>query len=356
MSQELAGWQGLSQVFNLGQLPLNFVIDKYYQQNRSSKTQPFNVHYHTNSNTRIYQHPQLQAATAERLDLPCSSEPYAIFNTPTRASPKATAAHTIPTHQRLNTRLCLSLELHQGGKDASHHTSTFRSIMFTHHVCYVDPRGNPPNPGSSADVHVPELLVRRQDFTCFCPSFVSLRLDPKQLQLLLHALFHALLRRLSRRPTIGLLLTYFSPPTWLTLGYKIGGFMPTDCVTSQLVEGRGSLAVPCQALHLKTWLLSVAGLGDGQSHVRFDPLWLVHLAYFLVMLYEIIAVSFLPRAIDRRIEREEQKKQREDEEKGGKDEKEQSRTEWEIERGVAGGVDAWKAREKAHMDEEQLLD
>ena len=30
--------------------------------------------------------------------------------------------------------------------------------------------------------------------------------------------------------------------------------------------------------------------------------------------------------------------------------------EWEIERGVAGGVDAWKAREKAHMDEEQLLD
>jgi hypothetical protein len=160
---------------------------------------------------------------------------------------------------------------------------------------------------------------------------------------------------LGGRP-IGLLLTYFSPPTWLTLGYKIGGFMPTDCVTSQLVEGRGSLAVPCQALHLKTWLLSVAGLGDGQSHVRFDPLWLVHLAYFLVMLYEIIAVSFLPRAIDRRIEREEQKKQREDEEKGGKDEKEQSRTEWEIERGVAGGVDAWKAREKAHMDEEQLLD
>jgi hypothetical protein len=74
------------------------------------------------------------------------------------------------------------------------------------------------------------------------------------------------------------------------------------------------------------------------------------------MLYEIIAVSFLSRAIDRRIEREEQKKQREDEEKGGKDEKEQSRTEWEIERGVAGGVDAWKAREKAHMDEEQLLD
>ena len=157
------------------------------------------------------------------------------------------------------------------------------------------------------------------------------------------------------QPT-GLLLTYLSPPTWLTLGYQIGGFMPADCQTSQLIEGRGRLAWPCQALDFKAWLLYAAGLGDGQSHVRFDPLWLVHLAYFLVMLYEIIAVSFLPRAIDRRIEREEQKKQREDEEKGGKDEKEQSRTEWEIERGVAGGVDAWKAREKAHMDEEQLLD
>jgi hypothetical protein len=32
---------------------------------------------------------------------------------------------------------------------------------------------------------------------------------------------------------IGILLTYFSPPTWITLGRKIGGFMPTDCATIQ---------------------------------------------------------------------------------------------------------------------------
>jgi hypothetical protein len=71
---------------------------------------------------------------------------------------------------------------------------------------------------------------------------------------------------------IGLLLTYFSPPTWLTLGHKIGGFMPTDCATSRLVEGRERVSWPCQALHLKKWLLYVVGLGDGRSHVPFNPL------------------------------------------------------------------------------------
>jgi len=31
------------------------------------------------------------------------------------------------------------------------------------------------------------------------------------------------------------LLTYFSPPTWLTLGRRIGGFAPTSCETSKLI-------------------------------------------------------------------------------------------------------------------------
>jgi hypothetical protein len=146
-------------------------------------------------------------------------------------------------------------------------------------------------------------------------------------------------------PPIGLLLTYFSPPTWLTLGYKIGGFMPTDCATSQLVEGRGSLALPCRALHIKGCLLSAVGLGDGKSHVRFDPVWLVRLLCFLVSTRDIIAVPFIERLVGRRIEREEQFKQREEEEeeeekKQGKEEQQQLGTEWEIESGISGDFEA----------------
>ena len=138
----------------------------------------------------------------------------------------------------------------------------------------------------------------------------------------------------------GLLLTYFSPPTWLTLGHKIGGFMPTDCHTSQLVEGRGRLAWPCQALDFKNWVLHVAGLADGQPHVQFDPMWFEYLAWFFIFLLNFICIARIPRSFDRDIKRREQEQQRE---KESREEKEQLRIKLEMESGIAGGVEAWKA-------------
>jgi hypothetical protein len=67
---------------------------------------------------------------------------------------------------------------------------------------------------------------------------------------------------------VALLLTYFSPPTWLTLGYEIGGFMPTSCETSKLIEGPNSL--PCHALYFKWWLAGVAG-PDGWLYCQTAP-------------------------------------------------------------------------------------
>ena len=158
------------------------------------------------------------------------------------------------------------------------------------------------------------------------------------------------------QPT-GLLLTYLSPPTWLTLGYQIGGFMPADCQTSQLIEGRGRLAWPCQALDFKAWLLYAAGLGDGQSHVRFDPLWLVYLFFLACMMFLIIGAAFLPRVMNCAMEREKQEKQekqRKEQEQRNKEEKEQLRMRWEIESGIARGIEAWKAHEKAYTDKHSL--
>jgi hypothetical protein len=39
-----------------------------------------------------------------------------------------------------------------------------------------------------------------------------------------------------------MLLTYFSPPSWLTLGHKIGGFATTSCETSKLVQMAGVIS------------------------------------------------------------------------------------------------------------------
>lgn len=78
-------------------------------------------------------------------------------------------------------------------------------------------------------------------------------------------------------PTV-LLLRYFSPPTWLTLGYKIGGFAPTTCEISKLVEG--PRAWPCQALEFKTWLANVAGPNGWEYLIRPEPAWLVYILLF----------------------------------------------------------------------------
>jgi hypothetical protein len=56
-----------------------------------------------------------------------------------------------------------------------------------------------------------------------------------------------------------MLLAHFSPPSWLTLGRRIGGFAPTSCETSKLIWGPPSLPLPCQALDFKIWLSNVSG-------------------------------------------------------------------------------------------------
>ena len=53
---------------------------------------------------------------------------------------------------------------------------------------------------------------------------------------------------------------------------------------------------------------------------------------------------------------EKQEKQRREQEQRNEKEKEQLRMRWEIESGIARGIEAWKAREKAYTDENHLLD
>jgi len=128
--------------------------------------------------------------------------------------------------------------------------------------------------------------------------------------------------------------------------------MPTDCHTSQLVEGRGRLAWPCQALDFKNWLLHVAGLGDGQPHVQFGPMWFEYLAYFFIFLFNVICIALIPRSFDRDIKRREREQQREKEEQQSREEKEQLRIKLEMESGIARGVEG----EKAYTDDAHLLD
>jgi hypothetical protein len=128
---------------------------------------------------------------------------------------------------------------------------------------------------------------------------------------------------------VALLLTYFSPPTWLTLGHEIGGFMPTSCETSKLIEGPNSL--PCHALYFKWWLAGVAGPDGWLYLARPHPIWVAYLLLFFMELFIVGMICSLP-SFDRMLERREQER---------KQKMEQQRK-WDIERGVARGIEEWK--------------
>jgi hypothetical protein len=71
-------------------------------------------------------------------------------------------------------------------------------------------------------------------------------------------------------------------------------------------------------------------------------------------MFFIITTAFIPRAMDCTMEREKQEKQRREQEQRNEKEKEQLRMRWEIESGIARGIEAWKAREKAYTDKRSL--
>jgi hypothetical protein len=138
------------------------------------------------------------------------------------------------------------------------------------------------------------------------------------------------------------LLTYFSPPSWLTLGHKIGGFAPTSCEISKLIEGPD--AWPCQALEFKIWLGNVAGPDGWNYFIQPEPRWLAYLFLFSIVLIALILVSQLPARFALFDEENRQQRQRDKQER-----------QWDIERGIARGIEEWKASAKDHMDDKSKL-
>jgi hypothetical protein len=132
------------------------------------------------------------------------------------------------------------------------------------------------------------------------------------------------------------LLTYFSPPSWLTLGHKIGGFAPTSCETSKLIWG--PRAWPCQALEFQIWLGNVAGPDGWSCLIRPEPAWLVYLFLFLMWLFMMIAFYLLPARIVQLAEEETQQKELDAQER-----------QQDIERGIACGIEEWKASAEGYI-------
>jgi hypothetical protein len=142
------------------------------------------------------------------------------------------------------------------------------------------------------------------------------------------------------------LLTYFSPPSWLTLGQKVGGFATKSCETSKLIWG--PRAWPCQALEFQIWLDNVAG-PDGWSYLmrpELDWLPLIYLFLFFMWLLLVILFSLLPARLEQLVEEEIQQKKRDAQER-----------QLDIERGIARGIEEWKANAKGYMftDEKSKL-
>jgi hypothetical protein len=113
-------------------------------------------------------------------------------------------------------------------------------------------------------------------------------------------IFHV--RVMMSRP-FGLLLTYFGPPSWLTLGCKIGGFAPTSCEVSRVIAGHN--AWPCQALRFKSWLFC---LGDRECRSLPERLWVEYFYLASCTPYLIIITADYPRRLDRRDERRRQER------------------------------------------------
>jgi hypothetical protein len=123
---------------------------------------------------------------------------------------------------------------------------------------------------------------------------------------------------------IGRLLTYFSPPSWLTLGYKIGGFAPTSCEVSRLIDGPDSW--PCQALRFKAWFFC---LGDRECRSLPESDWVTYFYVATCLLYTIILAAYYPRHLALQEDREERARRRTRRVHG---------VEWDIERDVARGI------------------
>lgn len=129
---------------------------------------------------------------------------------------------------------------------------------------------------------------------------------------------------------VGLLLTYFSPPDWPTFGYKIGGFAPTSCEVSGLIDGDD--AWPCQALRFKAWFLC---LGEQQCRYLPESRWLGCFYIASVVLYTVMLIAYLPRHIALQGDPEEQARRRRYRLHG---------TGWNIERDVTRGISRSIAR------------
>jgi hypothetical protein len=138
------------------------------------------------------------------------------------------------------------------------------------------------------------------------------------------------------------LLTYFSPPTWLTLGHKVGGFAPTSCEISKQIFG--PRAWPCQALEFKVWLDNVAGPGGWKYLIQPKLAWLIYLFLFFMLILLLTLIFLLPARLAQLTEEERQRRQRDEQER-----------QWDIERGIARGIEEWKASAKGYTDEKSKL-
>ena len=142
-------------------------------------------------------------------------------------------------------------------------------------------------------------------------------------------------------PTL-VLLTYFSPPTWLTLGHRVGGFAPTSCEISKRIWG--PYAWPCQALEFKVWLSNVAGPDGWEYLIRPKLDWLTYLFAVFMVISMLTFILHLPAIFAQQAEEARQRRQRDEQER-----------QWDIERGIARGIEEWKASAKGYTDEKSKL-
>ena len=121
--------------------------------------------------TRIYHHPQHRAADNPLLRVPHNLQHAHITFTNNNHQ------HTQLLLADVSPLISLLLVTRISSKDASHHTSAFRAVRSTQHVCHVDCRGNSSASRSSGAVRMRSFLVRGPDGIWFRRSSGTTSLD-----------------------------------------------------------------------------------------------------------------------------------------------------------------------------------
>ena len=95
----------------------------------------------------------------------------------------------------------------------------------------------------------------------------------------------------------GTLLRYYSLPTWLTFGIRIGGLLPTDCEASMKIEGPEGL--PCELKRFGEWATRVVS-SDGSWHSdEIERPWIECLVCVIVVIFSISIMLWLAQRIKR---------------------------------------------------------